>query len=431
MGPDRAAGSEHPANLRVNQIPDQPTVSRGSILIIDDSREDAVNLASFLDRLGFKATASRPVNAHDAARSAQPNVILLDLCLDGPMVIDTRSSEHLLRCLKSDETTRRIPVIAMSGVYKNASTEARFRALGADAFYAKREILTIGPFVRGLQARLLMGEAPTPLVAIPPAGSNLDPLDATSDGETETGYQHTILVVDDEPETSELLRVVLRAMNCRVLWADTGAQGLRFAASEVPDLVVLDLNIPGMDGREVCRRLREQERPFTLPILILTGDTRLEQEIACLEMGADDYLIKTTPPLRLQARVRRMLWRHRFQADARGVIRTGEVRLNMKNHRLGLPDGTEIRLTPIESALCALLTSAGGNPVGHKIIFKKLYSAWPELGSEKLRKHVSNIKHKLGRFDGLIESVRGEGYRFNLECARQAASPETHSHDTR
>jgi len=94
-----------------------------------------------------------------------------------------------------------------------------------------------------------------------------------------------------------------------------------------------------------------------------------------------------------------------------------EVRLNMKTHRLGLLDNADIHLTPIESAFCALLMSANGNLVPHSVIFKKLYSAWPELGSEKLRKHVSNLKHKLGRFSDLIESVRSEGYRFNSEYA--------------
>ncbi len=252
-----------------------------------------------------------------------------------------------------------------------------------------------------------------------PTRSKANPAMTDESSDAETGYQHTILVVDDEPETSELLRVVLRSMNCRILWAATGAQGLRLAASEMPDLAVLDLNMPGIDGREVCRRLREQERTFSLPILILTGDSRIKQEAACFGIGADDYLVKTTPPLRLQARIRRMLWRHRFQADARGVIRVNEVRLNMKTHRLSQPDNTDIHLTPIESAFCALLMSANGNLVPHNVIFKKLYSAWPELGSEKLRKHVSNLKHKLGLFSDLIESVRSEGYRFNSARAQR------------
>lgn len=103
----------------------------------------------------------------------------------------------------------------------------------------------------------------------------------------------------------------------------------------------------------------------------------------------------------------------------------------MKTHQFSLPDNTDIHLTPIESAFCALLMSASGNLVPHNVIFKKLYSAWPELGSEKLRKHVSNLKQKLGRFSDLIESVRSEGYRFNSEYAQRTAPNAKSAGDTR
>lgn len=242
-----------------------------------------------------------------------------------------------------------------------------------------------------------------------------------TEAEEKSGYHYTILVIDDEPDTREFLELVFKGQNCRVHWAKDGAQGLRLAASELPDIVVLDLNMPGMEGQEVCRRLREQEKTFALPILVLTGDARAQQEASCLGLGADDFLVKMPSPLRLQARIKRMIQRYRLRTGPDGVLRMGDISLGMRTHHLRLPGRTDVVLTPTESALCALLMSAGGKPVEQRVIFKKLYNSWPDASSDKLRKHVSNLKQKLGSCSDLIEAVRGEGYRFNADCV----SPET------
>lgn len=396
------------------------------ILVVDDDPLYSRFLSQHLKACGLDSIqVGSGQDALQLCADSTPDLILLDWFLS-----DGLSGHDTLKALKRHHGTSKVPVIVVSGL--RPSPEDRRKALrtGADFFLDKTKIgerpLKEKPLLRHIEVLL-----PMRTLAVPKLKADDTSDDTRSDDEAGTGYQHTILVVDDEPETSELLRVVLRDMNCRILWASTGAQGLRLAASEMPDLAVLDLNMPGIDGREVCRRLREQERTFSLPILILTGDPRIKQEAACFGFGADDYLVKTTPPLRLQARIRRMLWRHRFQADARGVIRASEVRLDMKKHCLSLPDDSSIHLTRTESAFCALLMSANGNPVPHKVIFKKLYSAWPELGSEKLRKHVSNIKHKLGRFNDLIESVRSEGYRFNSERAQRIGTNPKSPGDTR
>lgn len=383
------------------------------ILVVDDDPRYSRFLSQHLKACGLDSV--HVGSGQDAIRLCaddKPDLILLDWFLS-----DGLSGHDTLKALKRHHGTNKVPVIVVSGLRPSPEDRREALRIGADFFLDKTKIgerpLSEKPLLRHIEALLPLRTFATTKSKVNAAMTGVPSDDA------ETGYQHTILVVDDEPETSELLRVVLRSMNCRILWAATGAQGLRLAASEMPDLAVLDLNMPGIDGREVCRRLREQERTFSLPILILTGDSRIKQEAACFGVGADDYLVKTTPPLRLQARIRRMLWRHRFQADARGVIRVNEAGLNMKTHRFTLPDNTDVHLTPIESAFCALLMSANGNLVPHNVIFKKLYSAWPELGSEKLRKHVSNLKHKLGLFSDLIESVRSEGYRFNPERAQR------------
>lgn len=403
-------------------IPDQPIAGRNSaqtrragILIIDDDKEGAEELASFLGRFGFQATVSRPINAHDAARSEQPDLILLDLCLDGPMILDTRSSEHLLKCLKADEATRRIPVIAMSGLFSDPKTEARFKGLGAEAFYTKGEVLSRGSFLRSLQARLLQAEL---------VGTPAEPASAP---ESETGASRedfpcelTILVIDDEEDTSELLGFLFKNRPYRILWAKSGAHGLGFAATELPDLVVLDLRMPGLDGQEVCRRLRESQSGFRLPILMLTGESRVVEQVRSIDLGADDYLLKGSPNLLLEARIQSLIRRVRLSADSSWIIRRHGAVLDARRHELSISGRRKpVVLTKTEGAIMAFLMSAAGSPVEAAAIHKKVCGSWkPHAATIKV--HISNMRGKLGPHADLIEAISGEGsYRFNVELAKR------------
>ncbi len=238
-----------------------------------------------------------------------------------------------------------------------------------------------------------------------------------------SGLSFTILVIDDEEESAELLRSLLeRRSEYRVLWAPSGVRGLRMAAGELPDLVILDLMMPGMPGEEVCRRLREQEKTFYLPILILTADRRLEREVECLELGADDYLIRPVGPERLMARIQGLIRRRRFRGNSQWIIRVGGAALDVCAHCLSVGEQA-IRLTPLESGICALLMSAEGRFVDKKVLYKKLYHAWPPALSATVKAHVRNIRGKLGPLRELIMSDKGQGYGFNVEFAHSHNPP--------
>jgi DNA-binding response OmpR family regulator len=389
------------------------------ILIIDDDRDFSPALTRFLNRFGVNAIdVGRPIEVMTVARERRPALILLDLCLDGGPSTDTRTAEHVLKCLKLDPVTRAIPVIAMSGIHQAPAVEARFRTLGAEAFYIKAEVLTTGPFLRSLQARLLMSAA---AASVP--GASLVRVDEAGDSASLSAagfpFELTILVIDDEEDTALLLKHLLKGQ--RVLWADTGAKGLGLAKSELPDLVIVDLNMPGLDGVQVCERLRANDtNNLYLPILMHTGDQRYQKEVECLDIGADDYVIKNGSNARLLAKMRALIRRRRYRTDAAWVHSIGGVTVDLKLHTLGVKrDGAMVSLTKAEAAIILLLMSAEGALFDTKALHKKICRAWPNLNSTAIKTHVSHIRQKLDPFSRLIESVKGEdGYRFNVELAK-------------
>lgn len=386
-----------------------------TVLIIDDDRSFCPGLTHFLRRFGVNAIGTeRPAEGLTVARERRPELILLDLCLDGGPSTDTRTAEHVLKCLKLDATTRDIPIITMSGIHHDASIEARFRSLGAESFYTKAEVLTIGPFLRSLQARLLlMNEAASR--PVPPVTS-APPLDGFP-------YELTILVIDDEEDSSELLGVLFRNQPYRILWARTGSQGLSLAKTELPDLVVLDLHMPGLDGQEVCRRLRESQAGLRLPVLILTGEQRIGEQVRSFNIGADDYLLKGSSIEILDARMRALIRRVRFGLDSAGAVRLHAVALDPLRHELSIARREPLALTRTESGIMALLMSGMGSAIDVATIHKKVCRTW-KPHSATVKVHVSNIRGKLGPDGSLIESInREESYRFNMELARALDAP--------
>lgn len=377
-----------------------------SVLVIDDNPAFRMALRRRLESLGFEVMAARTgEHGLQVAKARGPDLVLVDLCL-GPR--SRLSGTDVLSALKAEETTRGIPAIAMSAVKEGAEDEVQARRSGADDFLAKREIAAHGgkPLLRRLRALLLL--------------SAREP--ASSPRRAPGSLPLTVLVIDDQEETAELVKAALgEEPGCRVLWAPSGARGLRLAAGELPDLIVLDLIMPGLSGQEVCRRLRAQPRTAHLPILVLTADAS-DREVECIEMGADDYLVRHAGAGRLAARIRRLIRRHRFRGDPKGALQVGKVRLEPGSCRL-LIGGRSVALTPLESGICALLMAAAGEFLDKRVLYKKLYNAWPPPGSASVKVHVRNIRKKLGAVRDLIVSRKDRGYGFDADYA-QSLPPE-------
>lgn len=236
-----------------------------------------------------------------------------------------------------------------------------------------------------------------------------------------SSLETTLLIIDSSPETAELARLSFGGESVRVLWANDGASGLRMTASELPDLVILGWQLPGLSGAEVLRRLRERARQEHFPIIVLSPVADTSAEIECLEEGADDFLVKPIDPALLRARVHAVVRRARLRGNTRGLLVLGNVKLNTLSRALDVHGTTAAVLTPLECTVLVYLMSALGEIIDGKNLYKKMYHTWPAEGSGLLKAHIRNVRHKLGQYSGLIQTVKEEGYRFNLELANSEA----------
>ncbi len=220
-----------------------------------------------------------------------------------------------------------------------------------------------------------------------------------------------ILVVDDEPQIQRFLKPALTAAGYDVVEAATGGEALKAVATAAPDLVILDLGLPDMDGKDVVASLRGWS---TLPILILSARDRESEKIAALDLGADDYIEKPFGIGELTARIRTAL-RHRGQAEAAPQVLETDGLVIDTIRRTVSRDGSEIRLTPKEYDLLALLSRHAGRVVTHRIL---LTSVWgPAHGDDLqyLRVFIGQLRQKIERdpaSPAILRTEPGVGYRL-------------------
>ncbi|SUB00392.1 KDP operon transcriptional regulatory protein KdpE [Pannonibacter phragmitetus] len=223
-----------------------------------------------------------------------------------------------------------------------------------------------------------------------------------------------ILVVDDEPQIQRFLKPALTAAGYDVVEAATGGEALKAVATAAPDLVILDLGLPDMDGKDVIASLRGWS---TLPILILSARDRESEKIAALDLGADDYIEKPFGIGELTARIRTAL-RHHGQAEAVPQVLETDGLVIDTIRRTVSRDGSEIRLTPKEYDLLALLSRHAGRVVTHRIL---LTSVWgPAHGDDLqyLRVFIGQLRQKIERdpaSPAILRTEPGVGYRLMTE----------------
>jgi DNA-binding response OmpR family regulator len=221
----------------------------------------------------------------------------------------------------------------------------------------------------------------------------------------------SVLVIDDEPKISELCRDYLRAAGYSVLTAADGPQGLALARRERPDLVVLDLMLPGMDGLDVCRELR---RESSVPIIMLTARVDETDRLVGLELGADDYLTKPFSPRELVARVRTVLRRAGGPTTPAEVIRAGALSLDRTRFKVNLPD-REITLTPTEFEILAVMAAQPGRVFSRAQLLTAAHGIAFESYERAIDSHIRNLRRKLQAGNDepeYIQTVHGIGYKF-------------------
>lgn len=220
-----------------------------------------------------------------------------------------------------------------------------------------------------------------------------------------------ILVVDDEPQIQRFLKPALSAAGYDVLEAMTGAEALKAAATTAPDLVILDLGLPDMDGKEVIANLRGWSQ---VPIIILSARDRESEKIAALDLGADDYIEKPFGIGELTARIRTAL-RHRIQMEG------GQTQLSADGvsidtiKRVVTKDGEPVRLTPKEYDLLVMLAHHAGRVVTHKTLLTSVWGVAHGEDLHYLRVFIGQLRGKIERDPAdprIIRTEPGVGYRF-------------------
>jgi two-component system alkaline phosphatase synthesis response regulator PhoP len=221
----------------------------------------------------------------------------------------------------------------------------------------------------------------------------------------------TILVVDDEPKIVEFARDYLEHAGFAVVSASDGAEALARARTDHPDLIVLDLGLPRVDGLDVARALR---RDSNVPIVILSGRSDESDKLVGLELGADDYVTKPFSPKELVARVRAVLRRSERPADRGDIVRAADVTLDAPRMRVRVGD-RDIDLTPTEFQLLMALAREPGRVFTRSQLLDAVHGVAFESYERAIDAHVKNIRRKLERDPRepqYLQTVHGVGYRF-------------------
>jgi len=220
-----------------------------------------------------------------------------------------------------------------------------------------------------------------------------------------------ILVVDDEPDAIELIKFNLKAAGYEVITAADGEEALKKARSMLPDLVILDLMLPEVDGLEVCKILRRDQRVSATPILMLTAKAAEIDRVLGLELGADDYVTKPFSPRELVLRVKRLLRTEPTNNTKEDEIILKELRLDVPRHEATV-NGRSVDLTATEFKLLTVLARRRGRVQSREQLLHDVWEYDNLIDTRTVDTHMRRLREKLGIAAKYLDTVRGVGYRF-------------------
>ena len=221
----------------------------------------------------------------------------------------------------------------------------------------------------------------------------------------------TILAVDDEEDILELIRYNLVREGFYVITASSGEEAVKEVRHRRPDAVVLDLMLPGIDGLEVCRVLKNAPDTSQIPIIMLTAKSEDADVVTGLEVGADDYVVKPFSPRVLSARVKAVLRRRHAAVDVQDTLHYGNLLIQPERHSVHVEDRL-VELTVTEFKLLHMLARRPGWVFSRDQIVDSVQGSDADVTSRSVDVHIVSLRRKLGGYGSCIETVRGVGYRF-------------------
>lgn len=220
-----------------------------------------------------------------------------------------------------------------------------------------------------------------------------------------------VLVVDDEPDTVELIGFNLKNAFYEVVSASDGAEALRKARSTAPDLIILDLMLPEIDGLHVCKLLQADPATARIPILMLTAKAAEVDRILGLELGARDYVTKPFSPRELVLRVRNLLSKEIDPGEEKSTFQFDELHIDRPAHVVTV-DGLPVELTATEFRLLAILAERRGRVQSREQLLQDVWQYDNLIDTRTVDTHIRRLREKLGRAARFLDTVRGVGYRF-------------------
>ncbi|MBN1526252.1 MAG: response regulator transcription factor [Candidatus Omnitrophica bacterium] len=224
-----------------------------------------------------------------------------------------------------------------------------------------------------------------------------------------------VLIIEDDKHISKLIKYNLEKAGYDCETAADADRAFKALDGAQIDLIILDIMLPGMDGFELCRSIKQDPRLKAIPVIMLTAKKEEVDRIVGLELGADDYMTKPFSPRELVLRVKAVLRRGKAEEEKRDILTIGDLTINIPEH-IVLVKGRQVKLTLMEFKLLATLVARRRRVQTREVLLTDVWGLDSDIDTRTVDTHVKRLREKLGKHGGLIESVRGVGYRIREEA---------------
>ncbi len=223
-----------------------------------------------------------------------------------------------------------------------------------------------------------------------------------------------ILIVEDDNHISKLVKYNLEKTGFNCVVAITGEKALEVLDRDAVDLIILDIMLPGIDGFQTCKIIKQNEKLSSVPVIMLTAKGEEIDRVVGFELGADDYIVKPFSPRELVLRVKAILRRGGLKEESRDILAQGNLKVDISRHKVFI-DEKEIHLTQVEFKLLTTLMRRKGRVNSRDKLLDDVWDISADVTTRTIDTHIKRLRQKLGKIGKLVETVRGIGYRFSEE----------------